>query len=186
MSGQLFIISGCSGVGKGTLIKKFLLQNTDIDLSISVTTRKPREGEINGVSYFFVSEDEFKKSVENNEFLEWAVFSGNYYGTKRSYVEKSLLKDKDVLLEIDIQGAFQVREKINDAVLIFILPPSWEILEQRLRGRSTEDEDMICTRLQCARDEVIAAEKFDYKVVNDNIDRAIEDLKEIFGKERNK
>lgn len=186
MPGKLFIIAGCSGVGKGTVIKKFLAQNPDIKLSISVTTRKPREGEVDGVNYFFVSEEEFKKSIDNNEFLEWAVFSCNYYGTKQSFVEKSLARGEDLLLEIETQGAFQVKEKIKDAVLIFVLPPTWEVLEQRLRGRNTEDEDTICTRLQCARDEIVASEKFDYKLVNDNIDSAIENLKEIFDKERNK
>lgn len=186
MQGRLFIISGCSGVGKGTLLKKFLADNSNIKLSISVTTRKPRAEEADGVNYFFVTEEEFEESIENDEFLEWAVFSGNHYGTKQSFVEKSLAKGIDLILEIETQGAFQVKEKIKDAVLIFILPPSWEILEQRLRGRNTEDEETIQTRLKFARDEIIAADKFDYKLVNDNIDDAIKNLKEIFDKERNK
>lgn len=184
MQGRLFIIAGCSGVGKGTLIKRFLEENPEIKLSVSVTTRKPRAGETDGVNYFFVSEEEFKKSIDNNEFLEWARFSGNYYGTKQSFIEKALQKG-DVIVEIEIQGAFQVKEKIKDAVLIFILPPSWAILEQRLRGRNTEDEDTIQQRLKIARDEIEASEKFDYKIVNDNIDMAIKYLKEVFDKEGN-
>ena len=186
MQGRLYIIAGCSGVGKGTLLNKFLENNKNVKLSISYTTRKPRAGEENGVNYFFVSEEEFKKSIENDEFLEWAKFSDNYYGTGQSFVEKSLAKCIDLILEIEIQGAFQVKEKIKDAVLIFILPPSWEVLEQRLRGRNTEDEDTIQIRLNVACDEVKASERFDYKVINDNIDTAIANLEEIFAKERNK
>lgn len=184
MQGRLFIISGSSGVGKGTLLKRFMENNPSVKLSISATTRKPRPGEAEGVNYFFLSEEDFKKSIENNEFLEWAVFSQNFYGTKQSFVEKSLAKGIDLILEIETQGAFQVKEKIKDAVLIFILPPSQEILEERLRGRNTEDEDTIQMRLQFARDEIKAAEKFDYKVINDNIDSAVDNLQEIFNKER--
>ena len=114
MKGNLYIIAGCSGVGKGTLIKLFLEKNPQIKLSVSATTRKPREGEQDGVNYFFISQDEFKKSVENNEFLEWAEFSGNYYGTKKSFVEKTLNKGIDLILEIDVQGAKQIKEEGGD------------------------------------------------------------------------
>lgn len=185
MQGKLFIISGSSGVGKGTLIKRFMENNPSLKLSISATTRKPRPGEVDGVNYFYITEEEFKKSIDNNEFLEWAVFSQNFYGTKQSFVEKSLAKGIDLILEIETQGAFQVKEKIKDAVLIFILPPSTEVLEQRLRGRNTEDEATINMRLDFAHKEIKAAEKFDYRVVNDNLDNAVDNLQKIFDMERN-
>ncbi len=185
MRGRLFIISGSSGVGKGTLIQRFMENNPSLKLSISATTRKPRPGEVDGVNYFYITEEEFKNSIDNNEFLEWAVFSNNYYGTKQSFVEKSLSKGIDLILEIETQGAFQVKEKIKDAILIFILPPSQKILEERLRGRNTEDEETIKMRLDFARREISASESFDYRVVNDNIEEAVENLQKIFDKERN-
>lgn len=184
MQDKLFVISGSSGVGKGTLISKFIEANDNLKLSISVTTRKPRPGEVDGVNYFYVSEEDFKESIENNEFLEWAVFSEHFYGTKESFVKKSLAKGMSLILEIETQGAFQVREKIKDAVLIFILPPSFEELEKRLRGRHTETEEAIQMRLQMVRDEIEASKEFDYHVVNDNIDVALAKLQEIFDKER--
>ncbi len=184
MQGRLFIIAGCSGVGKGTVINKFMENNPSLKLSISATTRKPRPGEVDGVNYFFTAEEDFKKSIENNEFLEWAVFSNNFYGTKQSFVEKSLAKGIDLILEIETQGAFQVKEKIKDAILIFILPPSQEILEERLRGRNTEDEATIQVRLDFARNELKASENFDYKIVNDDLNAAVSQLQEIFDQER--
>lgn len=185
MQGKLFVISGCSGVGKGTLIKKFLQDNPQIKLSVSCTTRKPRPGEIDGVNYYYISEEEFKACVSNNEFLEWAVFSQNCYGTKYSIVEENLSDGVDMLLEIETQGAFQVKEKMKDAVLIFILPPSQEILESRLRGRNTEDEKTIQLRLEFAKRELKASEKFDYRIVNDDLEVAVKALQDIFDKERN-
>ncbi len=184
MAGHLYIISGCSGVGKGTLLKKFLENNPQIILSVSATTRQPRIGEINGVNYFFVSEEEFEASVKNDEFLEWARFSGNYYGTKKSFVEKTLAKGIDLILEIDVQGAKQVKEKMKEAVSIFIMPPSIEILEERLRGRHTEDEETIKKRLSEAQREIQAGELFDYKIVNDNLDEALSRLQEVFDKKK--
>ena len=184
MAGRLFIISGSSGVGKGTLINSFMENNPSLKLSISVTTRSPRPGEVDGVNYFYVSEDEFKQSIDDNEFLEWAVFSNHFYGTKQSFVEKSLAKGINLLLEIETQGAFQVKEKIKDAVSIFILPPSDEILEQRLRGRNTEDEESIRMRLEFARNEIKASENFDYRIVNDDLELAVKNLQDIFDNER--
>lgn len=186
MQGRLFIVAGCSGVGKGTVLKKFLADNPDAKLSISATTRKPRTGEENGVNYFFVTEEEFKKSVENDEFLEWATFSGNYYGTKKSFVEKNLEKGVDLILEIEVRGAKQVKEKMPDSVSIFIMPPSKEILEQRLRGRHTEDEETVLRRLNEAEREIEEGKLFDYRVVNDNIDTAVLELQKIFDSERKK
>ncbi len=186
MSGHLFIISGCSGVGKGTLIKKFLEKNPDVKLSVSATTRKPREGEENGINYFFISKEEFIKSVQNNEFLEHAEFSGNMYGTKKSYVEKKLKEGFDIILEIEVQGAKQVKEKMPEALTVFIMPPSIEELETRLRGRHTEDEDAIQKRLSQVKREIEAGNKFDYKVINDNLDEAVISLQKIINTERNK
>ena len=186
MSGHLFIISGCSGVGKGTIIKNFLEKNPDVKLSVSATTRKPREGEENGVNYFFISQEEFKKAIQNDEFLEYAEFSGNMYGTKKSYVEKKLKEGFDIILEIEVQGAKQVKEKMPQALSIFIMPPSIEALEQRLRGRHTEDEETIQKRLSQVKREIEAGNKFDYKVINDELDEAVNSLQKIVDTERNK
>lgn len=185
MSGRLFIIAGCSGVGKGTLLKLFLEKNPNIKLSISATTRKPRTGEVDGENYFFISKEEFLASVNNNEFLEWAEFSGNCYGTKKSFVEKTLNKGIDLILEIEVQGAKQVKEKMPEAVSIFIMPPSVEELEERLRGRKTEDEEAIQKRLSEAKREIEAGKNFDYKIINDDLDVALENLQKIFDSERN-
>ncbi len=185
MSGRLFIISGCSGVGKGTLLKLLLEKNPNIKLSISATTRKPRTGEEDGVNYFFISKEEFKQAINNNEFLEWAQFSDNYYGTKKSFVEKTLAKGIDLILEIEVQGAKQVKEKMPEAISIFIMPPSIDVLEARLRGRKTEDELTIQKRLHEVQREIEAGEKFDYKIVNDNIEDALANLQNIFNTKRN-
>ncbi len=183
MAGRLFIISGCSGVGKGTLIKLFLEKNPEIKLSVSATTRTPRDEEQDGVNYFFISKEEFLAAVNNNEFLEWAQFSGNYYGTKKSYVEKTLNKGKDVILEIEVKGAEQVKSKMPQAVTVFIMPPSVHTLEERLRGRHTEDEETIRKRLNEANREIQAGREFDYQIINDNLEDALENLQKIFDKE---
>ena len=183
MKGRLFIIAGCSGVGKGTLLNLFLKQNPNVKLSISATTRLPREGETDGVNYFFITNEEFKHLIDNNEFLEWAEFSGHLYGTKKSFVEKTLNKGTDLILEIEVQGAKQVKEKMPDAISIFIMPPSIEELEQRLRGRKTETEEAIQTRLHEVKREIEAGKNFDYKIVNDNIEEALKDLQKIFDRE---
>lgn len=180
MKGNLYIIAGCSGVGKGTLIKMFLERNPDIKLSVSATTRKPREGEQDGVNYFFVTKEEFKTEVENKEFLEWAEFSGNFYGTKKSFVEKTLAKGTDLILEIEVQGAKQVKEKMPEAISIFIMPPSVEELETRLRGRHTETEEAIQKRLHQVTREIEAGKNFDYKIINDKLEQALSDMQEIF------
>lgn len=181
---KLFVISGSSGVGKGTVIQGFLERNPDVMLSISYTTREKREGEIDGVNYFYVSEEEFEKSIKNNEFLECAKFSGNYYGTKKEFVQKTLAKDKDLILEIDTQGALQVKKKMPEAVLIFIAPPSYQDLELRLRNRKTESEEAISKRLDFVKLEIKNSEKFDYRIVNDKLGDAIAELEKIFKTER--
>ncbi len=181
---KLFVISGSSGVGKGTVLKGFLEKNPDFMLSISCTTRAPRKGEIDGVNYFFISKDEFQNCIDNDKFLEWAEFAGNRYGTKKKYIQQCLAEGKDIILEIDTQGALQVKRKMPEAVLIFICPPSIEALETRLRGRHTEDEATIQKRLQEVKTELERAENFDYKVVNDDLDKAIGDLEKIISGEQ--
>ena len=180
MQGRLYIIAGCSGVGKGTLLKLFREKNPDIKLSISATTRQPRQGEEDGVSYFFITKEEFQESIKNNEFLEWAEFSGNFYGTKKSFVEKTLSKGIDLILEIEVQGAKQVKEKMPEATSIFIMPPSLEDLEARLRGRHTESEEAIQKRLGAAAREIEAGKSFDYRIINDNIEEALANMQKIF------
>lgn len=184
MAGRLFIISGSSGVGKGTVIKEFLKNADNIYLSVSTTTRNPREGEVHGVNYFYVNKDDFKKAVENGDFLEWAEFGGNCYGTSRSAVENTLKEGKNVLLEIEVQGAKQVKEKMPEAVTIFILPPSKEELERRLRGRGTETEEAIQKRLEAIEFEAQESKHYDFKVINDEIERAANEIKEIYHRNR--
>ena len=177
--GKLFVISGSSGVGKGTVIKEFLKRNPDFKLSVSCTTRAPREGEKHGENYFFLSKEEFKSCVEKGEFLEWAEFSGNMYGTKRPYVDEKLALGKNLILEIDTKGALNVKKIMPEATLIFILPPSFEELEARLRGRHTETEEAIQKRLESTRLEMENSKQFDYQVVNDSVENAVLKLEEI-------
>ena len=180
---KLFVISGPSGVGKNTLLNNFLAERPDFIFSVSYTTRAPRGGEIEGVNYFFVKKEEFQRCIKNDEFLEWAEFNENYYGTKKSFVEKTLAKEMNMILEIDTQGALQIKKKVKDAILIFIMPPSLEDLEKRLRGRNTEDEETIKKRLAFAESEIKRAKKFNYKVVNDSLDNALRSFKEVVNKE---
>lgn len=177
--GKLFVISGSSGVGKGTLLKKLLERNPELEVSISATTRNPRPNEVDGVNYFFTSKEEFLKEVDNGEFLEWAEFNGNYYGTKQAWVERNLNKGRNLILEIETKGTLQIKQKLPDAVLIFILPPSLEELEHRLRGRNTEDEETIQGRLHEVRREIECSKNYDYKIVNDDITRALDELESV-------
>ena len=177
--GKLFVISGSSGVGKGTLISLLLKNNSKIMLSISHTTRAPRQGEIDGVNYFFRTKEEFQKSIEENAFLEWAQYSDNFYGTKRKFVERKLNEGFDLILEIDTQGALKVKEQMPDAILIFILPPSLKDLENRLRGRKTETEEAIQKRLNFVESEMKNSSLYDYQIVNDDLQMALEKLKGI-------
>ena len=173
---KLFVISGSSGVGKGTVIKEFLNRHPEFKLSISCTTRGMREGEIHGKNYFFLSVDEFKNCAENGEFLEWAEFSGNLYGTKKSFVEECLEKGENLILEIDTKGALNVKKIMPEAVLIFIAPPSLEELEARLRGRHTETEEAIQKRLASIKLEIENSKQFDYVIVNDTVENAVSKL----------
>lgn len=181
---KLFVLSGSSGVGKGTVLKGFLQKNPNFMLSISCTTRKPREGEVDGVNYFFLTKEEFQKNINENKFLEWAQFAGNFYGTKKKYINQCLEDGRDIILEIDTQGALQVKKQMPEAVLIFICPPSLEALENRLRGRHTEDEETIQKRLNEVKIELERAEKFDYKIVNDELEKAIAELEKVINGEQ--
>jgi len=179
--GVLFVISGPSGVGKGTINQKLFAEFDGlVAFSVSATTRDPREGEIDGKHYFFISRQDFENRIANNEFLEHAEFAGNCYGTPRSYVLKLLGDGVSVILEIDLQGAIQVKERMPESVSVFILPPSFEELESRLRGRGTETPEKIEKRLAAARHEIEMAHIYDYQIVNDDLDAAYAQLRSIF------
>ena len=167
---RLTVLSGPSGVGKSTVVSFLRAQHPEVWLSVSATTRKPRPGEQNGVHYHFVDEDEFAKMVANGDLLEWAVFAGNHYGTPRQAVLDKLTSGVPVLLEIDLQGARQVRESMPDAQLVFLAPPSWEELVRRLTGRGTEPQDVIDERLCAARTELAAESEFDATLVNTSVE----------------
>ena len=179
--GVLFVVSGPSGVGKGTVNKRLFEEfGSAVAFSVSATTRGPREGEVNGREYFFISRQEFEKRVANNEFLEHAEYAGNCYGTPRDYVLSLLQKGVSVILEIDVQGAMQVKQRMPESVSVFILPPSFEELEHRLRGRGTETPEKIERRLAAAKAEMARAPEYDYQIVNDDLDAAYARLREIF------
>ena len=174
---RLIIITGPSGVGKGTIVKKLLDTDRDIWLSISATTRKPRVGEKNGENYYFISDKEFRDMIDKKEFLEWAQFAGNYYGTPFSTVIEKIKKGFIVLLEIEVEGAKQIKEKFPNALSIFLLPPSMEELEKRIRDRGTEKEDAINKRLSRANYEITCSNEFDFVLTNHDVD---ETVKEVF------
>ena len=179
MNKKLFVISGCSGVGKGTVINEFMKRNKDFILSVSCTTRNPRQGEVDGVNYFFITKEQFEKNIQEDKFLEYAQFAGNYYGTKKKYIKQKFEEGFNIILEIETNGALQVKEKMPEAILIFIAPPSVEELEKRLRGRHTEDEETIQKRLAQVKIELERSQKYDYTVINDNINRAVEEIENI-------
>lgn len=175
--GLLIILSGPSGVGKGT-VRQELFKDESLNLaySISMTTRKPRPTEKEGIDYFFVSEDKFKKEIENGGLLEYAKFVGNYYGTPKEHVEQLLNEGKNVVLEIEVQGALQVMAKVKDALTIFLVPPSIEELEKRIRGRRTESEEIVKERMDKARKEIKTKDEYKYVVVNDDVSKAKEQI----------
>lgn len=177
--GRLFVISGSSGVGKGTVLKEFLARHADFKLSVSCTTRQPREGEVDGINYFFLTREKFQECINNNEFLEWAEFSGNLYGTQKAYVERKLAEGKNIILELDTVGALNVKKIMPEACLIFIAPPSFEELEARLRGRHTETEEAIQKRLASTKKEIENSKQFDYQVINDSVENAVKELEKI-------
>jgi guanylate kinase len=177
--GHLFIISGPSGAGKGTLRKVLFQRVQDLVFSVSCTTRSPRQGEINGQDYHFIDEDSFQDLIDRGQFLEWAEVHGNYYGTLKKDIQKVLDEGKDVILEIDVQGAHQVRLNCEQAIMIFVAPPSMKELEERLRKRGTEDEKVLQVRLKNARGELEETSFFDHVVVNDVFERAVFELEKI-------
>lgn len=177
--GHLFVVSGPSGAGKGTVLKRLINELDDLEYSISATTRHSREGEVDGEDYFFLSENEFFNLVDNDRFIEWAKVHNNYYGTPKDYVLKMIEKGKDVILEIDIQGAKQIRKSYPEAVFVFLAPPSLEELVKRLDQRGSENKHSKEIRLNNAREEMKERENYDYEVINDKIDQAVLKFKSI-------
>jgi len=167
---KLIILTGPSGVGKGTVVKEILSKDKSIWLSISATTREPREGEKEGENYYFLNQEKFKKMIEQNLFLEWAEFAGNYYGTPLSSVNEKIKKGFTVLLEIEVEGAKQIKEKFPESMSIFLLPPDKSELEKRIRNRGTENEEAIRKRLLRANYEISASNQFDFALTNYNVD----------------
>jgi guanylate kinase len=184
MNGTLFIVSSPSGGGKTSLVKALLEAEQDIRVSVSHTTRPPRPGEVDGRDYHFVSPPQFERMIESGEFLESAVIYGNRYGTSQKWLEREMAQGRDVLLEIDWQGAQQVRRRVTRAVSIYILPPSLEVLESRLRGRGQDSPEAIARRLAAAREEIGHVAEYDYVIINEQFDRAALDLRSIVRAER--
>lgn len=184
--GLLIVVSGFSGAGKGTVMKRLIEKYQSYALSISATTRNPREGEVNGREYFFKTVEEFKEMIAKEQLIEYAQYVSNYYGTPKQYVEEQLQAGKNVILEIEIQGALKIKEKFPDAVLMFIIPPSAAVLKERLIGRGTESLDVVEKRLARAVEEAQGVESYDYVVVNDDLETCVEDINEIILSEQKK
>ena len=176
INGLLIVISGFSGAGKGTLVKALLRKYDNYALSISMTTRAPREGERDGVEYFFTTKERFEETIQRGGLIEYAPYCGNYYGTPRDYVEEQMALGKNVILEIEIQGALKIKKKFPESLLIFVTPPSAGELKRRLEGRGTESAEMIAKRLARAAEESEGIEAYDYIVVNDDLDTCVEEL----------
>ena len=174
--GILIVVSGFSGAGKGTLMKRLLSDYDNYALSISMTTRDPREGEVHGREYFFTDKEKFEKTIAENGFIEYATYCGNYYGTPKEYVEQQLMAGKDVVLEIEIQGALKVKEQFPESLLLFVTPPSAKELERRLVGRGTETPEVIAKRLARAAEESEGIEAYDYIVLNDDLDTCVKQM----------
>ena len=177
--GLLLVVSGPSGAGKGTVCGAYMEKHPECSLSVSATTRSPRPGETDGVNYYFLTEEDFREKISNDGFLEHAVFCNNYYGTPKDAVMKMIDSGRDVILEIEVQGAMQVRAHYPEAVLIFVVPPSMDELEARLRGRGTETDEVISKRLARSKEEFKYIEKYNYILVNDTIDNAVRRLESI-------
>lgn len=182
--GLLVVVSGPSGAGKGTICKAFLKNHENVFLSVSATTRKPRPSEIDGTHYHFLSEERFKEMIADDGFIEWACFCENYYGTPKKAVTDMLDSGKDVILEIEVQGAMKVKEKFPEAVFVFVLPPSMSVLRSRLEGRQTETQEVIEKRLSTALWELSNVKEYDYILINDEVESATERLLEILAGEK--
>lgn len=183
--GILTVVSGFSGAGKGTIIKG-LRKQYDYELSISATTRQPRKGDVDGVDYFFKTREEFEQMIKEGKLIEWAEYVGNYYGTPKEYVEEQLKAGKDVLLEIEMQGGMLVKKQFPDAMLVFVTPPSAEILKNRLTGRATESAEEIERRLHRASEEADYMEHYDYILVNDILEESVQELHHLIQSEHHK
>lgn len=183
--GILTVVSGFSGAGKGTIIKE-LRKQYDYELSISATTRQPRKGDVDGVDYFFKTREEFEQMIKDDKLIEWAEYVGNYYGTPKEYVEEQLKAGKDVLLEIEMQGGMLVKKQFPDAMLVFVTPPSAEILKNRLTGRATESAEEIERRLHRASEEADYMEQYDYILINDILEESVEELHHLIQSEHHK
>ncbi len=182
--GLLVVVSGPSGAGKGTVLKRLKDSDDSIRFSISATTRTIRQGEKEGLNYFFKTRDEFKSMIEAGQLLEWVEYCGNYYGTPKEYIETTVKEGYDCLLEIEVEGAANVKKAYPDCVLIFILPPSFEELKRRIEKRATEEPEIVAKRLQRAREEMAYIENYDYVIVNDKIEDAVENLRSILKAEK--
>lgn len=176
--GKLFVISGPSGVGKDTIVKEYM-KDTNSKLSISATTREPRANEVNGKDYYFLTKEEFENWIKEDNFLEYAIYNDNYYGTPKSKINEDLEKGIDVFLVIEVQGGLQIKEKIKDSILIFIMPPSLEELEKRLLNRNLDSKENIEKRIEIAKKEIQESVKYDYMLINQNLDSAVEKLEYI-------
>ena len=184
--GILVVVSGFSGAGKGTLMKELLKRYDNYALSISATTRSPREGELDGREYFFVDKERFQQMIAEGELIEYAQYVNHYYGTPREYVERQMASGKDVILEIEIQGALEVKKKFPDTLLLFVTPPSATVLEERLRGRGTETEEVIQDRLKRASEEAMYMEQYDYILVNDTLETCVEQMHQLIQSQHEK
>ena len=184
--GLLVVYSGFSGVGKGTIMKEMLKREETFRLSVSATTREPRPGEVDGREYYFITKEKFLEMIEKDEFLEYAQYADNYYGTPKKAVEDMLNEGYNVFLEIEVQGGLQIMEKCPDCLSIFIVPPSLEVLEQRLRGRGTETEEVIEKRMKAALVEQEYTSRYDFVVENDIVEKTVDDIINIVKKEKEK
>lgn len=182
--GLLIVVSGPSGAGKGTICAEYCKRHPEVFLSVSATTRNPRPGEENGVHYFFYSKEEFEKMIENNELLEWAQYCENFYGTPKQYVEQALNEGRDVILEIEVQGALNVQKQFEGGTYVFVLPPAPQVLADRLRGRNTESEEVVQKRLTRALEELPLMSHYDYVLENDKLEEAVDDLERIVRAEK--
>ena len=183
--GRLFIVSAPSGCGKGTILAE-VFKGRKVYYSVSCTTRKPREGEVDGVNYFFLSEEQFSQMIAEDGFLEYAQYVGNFYGSPKKQAEEWMHQGKDVILEIEVQGCKKIKEKFPQCVSIFIMPPSMEILESRLRGRGTETEDVIAKRMKRAEEEIGLSGDYDHVVINDTVEECVEGVRRILELEKQK
>ena len=174
--GSLIVLSGFAGVGKGTVLKSLFETHEGYAYSVSATTREPRPGEVDGVHYFFISKERFEQMIAGDELLEHACYVGNYYGTPKAYVDRKLEEGFDVILEIEIQGALNIKKKVPEAILIYMLPPSAKTLKERLTGRGTETEEVILKRMKRAAEEAVGVEQYDYIIVNEDADECAQEL----------